>query len=104
MLNGDFSGLITYAQAHSSELLFGIQRTRVGTDHRLRLVERPVYNRKWGSQPADRRRRRAWDPVAAQFTNSGLPGHSAAATGTAAPTSTAQNLAGQMFYASRHPG
>ena len=40
------------------------------------------------------------DPVAVQVTNDGLPGHAAAASGTAAPTSGAQNLAGQMFYAS----
>ena len=40
------------------------------------------------------------DPVAVQFTNLGLPGHSAPASGTSAPTSAAQNLAGGMLYAS----
>ena len=40
------------------------------------------------------------DPVAVQMTKDGLPGHSSPASGTAAPTSAAQNLAGGMLYAS----
>ncbi len=40
------------------------------------------------------------DRVAVQFTNDGLPGHTAAASRTAPPTSAAQNLAGGMLYAS----
>jgi hypothetical protein len=46
----------------------------------------------------------ALDPVAVQFTNLGLPGHAAAASGTASPTSAAQNLAGNMLYGSANIG
>jgi hypothetical protein len=103
MLNGDFSGLITYAQAHSSNCGSGFnvpaseQTTGCGWLNGPFTTVSGVPNQLIGGAGS-------LDPVAAQFTNLGLPGHSAAATGTAAPTSTAQNLAGQMFYASANLG
>ena len=98
MLNGDFSGLITYAQANNSNCGSGfgasaVQSTTCGWLNGPFHTANGVPNQLIGGASA-------LDPVAVQFTNLGLPGHSAAASGTANPTSAAQNLAGQMFYGS----
>ena len=73
---------------------------RIGTDYQLRLAEWAIPDGQRNAEPGDRRSA-ALDPVAVQFTNDGLPGHSAAGCRdcVAAPPA-AQNLAGQMFYAS----
>jgi hypothetical protein len=99
MLNGDFSGLITYAQAHNSNCGSGfgaataVQSTNCGWLNGPFTTINGIPNQLIGGASG-------LDPVAVQFTNLGLPGHSAPASGTAAPTSSAQNLAGGMLYAS----
>ena len=99
MLNGDFSGLITYAQAHNSNCGSGfavgpaLQTTNCGWLNGPFQSVNGIPNQLIGGAAA-------LDPVAVQFTQLGLPGHAAAASGTAAPTSSAQNLAGQLLYAS----
>jgi hypothetical protein len=96
MLNGDFSGLITYAQAHNSNCGTGfnvapsLQTTACGWLNGPFHTVNGVPNQAVGGL----------DPVAVQITNDGLPGHTAPASGTASPTSSAQNLIGQMLYAS----
>ncbi len=100
MLNGDFSGLVDYAEAHNSACGSGY-----GGPHTLSCgwlngpfqVVNGKPNQLIGGAGA-------LDSVAVQVTNDGLPGHTAAASGTAAPTSTAQNLAGNMLYASANLG
>ena len=98
MLNGDFSGLITYAQAHNSNCGsgFGVptsqQTTNCGWLNGPFHTVNGTPNQLIGGAAGR-------DPVAVQFTNLGLPGHTAPASGTASPTSSAQNVAGQMFYA-----
>jgi hypothetical protein len=100
MLNGDFSGLITYAQAHNSNCGSGfgvaasLQTTTCGWLNGPFHTVGGVPNQLIGSL----------DPVAVQITNDGLPGHTAPASGTASPTSAAQNLAGGMLYASANEG
>jgi hypothetical protein len=99
MMNGDFSGLITYAQAHNSNCGSGysvaasLQTTNCGWLNGPFHTVNGVPNQLIGGAAG-------LDPVAVAFTNDGLPGHTAAASGTASPTSTAQNLAGNMLYAS----
>ena len=96
MLAGDFSGLITYAQAHNSNCGSGYnvpaskQTTGCGWLNGPFQTVNGIPNQIIGGL----------DPVALQITNDGLPGHATAASGTASPNSTAQNLAGQMFYGS----
>jgi len=103
MLNGDFSGLIDYAQAHSSNCGSGYgvpaseQTTGCGWLNGPFQTIKGIPNQLIGGAAS-------LDPVATQFTNLGLPGHAAPASGTASPTSTAQNLAGDMFYASANLG
>ncbi len=100
MLAGDFSGLITYAQAHSSSCGSGFnvpaaqQTTSCGWLNGPFHTVNGIPNQVLGSL----------DPVAVQVTKDGLPGHSAPASGTAAPTSGSQNLIGQMLYASANLG
>ena len=99
MLSGDFSGLITYAQAHNSGCGSGfavgpaLQTTNCGWLNGPFQVVNGIPNQLIGGASG-------LDSVAVQITNDGLPGHTAAASGTAAPTSSAQNLAGGMLYAS----
>ncbi|MDR3774849.1 MAG: carboxypeptidase-like regulatory domain-containing protein [Terracidiphilus sp.] len=93
MLTGDFSGLVDYAEAHNSACgsgYTGPQTLNCGWLNGPFQVANGKPNQLVG----------VLDPVAVQVTNDGLPGHSATASGTAAPTSGAQNLAGQMLYAS----
>jgi Carboxypeptidase regulatory-like domain len=95
MLNGDFSGLITYAEAHNPNCGTGfgasaVQSTNCGWLNGPFQTVSGIPNQLVGSL----------DPVAVQVTNDGLPGHVAPASGTASPTSAAQNLAGGMLYAS----
>jgi len=99
MLNGDFSGLITYAQAHNSNCGSGfavapaLQTTNCGWLNGPFQAVNGIPNQLIGGASG-------LDPVAVQITNDGLPGHSSPASGTASPTSAAQNLAGGMLYAS----
>jgi hypothetical protein len=99
MMTGDFSGLITYAQANSSNCGSGFnvpaseQTTNCGWLNGPFHTVNGVPNQVIGGTAG-------LDSVALQFTNDGLPGHTAAASGTAPPTSAAQNLAGGMLYAS----
>jgi hypothetical protein len=99
MLNGDFSGLITYAQAHNSNCGSGfgvapaLQTTNCGWLNGPFTIVDGLPNQLIGGASG-------LDPVAVQFTTLGLPGHTAPASGTAAPTSGAQNLAGGMLYGS----
>ncbi len=97
MLNGDFSGLIVYAQAHNPSgcgtgyaVPASEQTTGCGWLNGPFATVNGVPNQVVGKL----------DPVAVQVTKDGLPGHSALASGTAAPTSGAQNLIGQMLYGS----
>lgn len=96
MLAGDFSGLVDYAQAHSSSCgtdYAGPQTLDCGwLNGPFEIVDGKPNQLIGGAS--------SLDPVAVQITNDGLPGHSASASGTSAPTSGAQNLAGQMLYAS----
>ena len=87
MLTGDFSGLVDYAEAHNSACgsgYTGPQTLNCGWLNGPFQVANGKPNQLVGGL----------DPVAVQVTNDGLPGHSATASGTAAPTSGAQNLAG----------
>jgi len=98
MMNGDFSGLIDYAQAHNAGCGSGygasaVQSTNCGWLNGPFATINGKPNQLIGGAAS-------LDPVAVQFTNDGLPGHTAAASGTATPTSSAQNLAGGMLYAS----
>jgi hypothetical protein len=97
MLNGDFSGLIDYAVAHNSSCgtgYSGPQTLACGYLNGPFQMVNGKPNQLIGSL----------DPVAVQITNDGLPGHAAPASGTANPTSGAQNLAGQMLYGSANLG
>ena len=99
MMNGDFSGLIDYAQAHNSNCGSGygvapaLQTTSCGWLNGPFQSVNGKPNQLIGGAAA-------LSPVAVQFTNDGLPGHTALASGTAPATSAAQNLAGQMQYTS----
>ena len=93
MLNGDFSGLVDYAVANNSGCgsgYTGPQTLSCGWLNGPFRFANGKPNQLIG----------ALDPVAVQVTNDGLPGHTTAATGTAAPSGVGQNLAGQMFYSS----
>ncbi len=93
MLNGDFSGLVDYAEANNSSCGTGYTGPR-------------TLSCGWLNGPFEFANGKpnqlvgSLDPVAVQMTNDGLPGHAGPATGTAAPSGTGQNLAGQMFYSS----
>jgi hypothetical protein len=99
MMSGDFSGLIDYAQAHNSNCGSGYgvapaqQTTNCGWLNGPFQTVNGKPNQVIGGAAA-------LDPVAVQFTNDGLPGHSGPASGTSNPTSGAQNLAGQLLYGS----
>ncbi len=86
MLAGDFSGLATYANAHNSDCVTYnpqhpiYQTTSCGWLNGPFQTVGGVPNQLVG----------ALDPVAVQVTNDGLPGHSAAASGTGSPTSGTQ--------------
>jgi Carboxypeptidase regulatory-like domain len=97
MLAGDFSGLVDYAEAHNSSCGSGYSGPETLTCGWLNGPFQVV-----GGKP--NQLIGSLDPVAVQVTNTGLPGHTAPASGTAAPSGTAQNLAGQMFYASANLG
>ena len=103
MMNGDFSGLIDYAQAHSSNCGSGYnvptseQTTGCGWLNGPFHAVNGIPNQLIGGATN-------LDAVSVQVTNDGLPGHATAGAGTASPTSTAQNLAGQMFYPSANLG
>jgi hypothetical protein len=102
MLNGDFSGLIDYAQAHNSNCGSGygassVQTTNCGWLNGPFKVVNGIPNQLIGGAAG-------LDPVAVQITNDGLPGHVAPGSGTAPATSTAQNLDGGMLYASANLG
>ena len=94
MLNGDFSGLATYANSHNADCTNAGSKvyhtTSCGWLNGPFQVVNGVPNQLIG----------ALDPVAVQVTNDGLPGHTSAASGTSAPSGAGQNLIGQMFYAS----
>ena len=93
MLAGDFSGLVDYAEAHNSSCGSGYTGPRTlgcGWLNGPFQFANGKPNQVVGGL----------DPVAVQITNDGLPGHAAPASGTAAPISGAQNLAGNMLYAS----
>jgi hypothetical protein len=99
MMNGDFSGLITYAQANNSNCGsgFGVpvsqQTTNCGWLNGPFHTVNGIPNQVIGGASA-------LDSAAVQFTKDGLPGHAAPASGTAQPTSASQNLAGGMLYTS----
>jgi hypothetical protein len=99
MMSGDFSGLIDYAQAHNSGCGSGygvaasLQTTNCGWLNGPFQTVSGKPNQLIGGA-------NALDSVAVQFTKDGLPGHAAPASGTASPSSGAQNLAGQMLYGS----
>jgi len=105
MLSGDFSGLIDYQQAHASNngcgtgynVATSLQTTSCGWLNGPFQTVNGKPNQLIGGASG-------LDPVAVQFTKDGLPGHSAPATGTANPTSGAQNLAGAMLYGSANLG
>jgi hypothetical protein len=94
MLNGDFSGLATYDDATNSNCTNPASNvyhtTSCGWLNGPFQVVDGVPNQLVGSL----------DPIAVQVTNDGLPGHTSPASGTAPATSGAQNLAGNMLYAS----
>jgi hypothetical protein len=104
MLNGDFSGLIDYAQAQNPGndptkncgsgygVSAAFQKTSCGWLNGPFHTVNGIPNQLIGGAAA-------LDPIAVQFTNLGLPGHTAPASGTAPPTSSAQNLHGDMLYA-----
>jgi hypothetical protein len=101
MLAGDFSGLIQVAQANDPKdcgtgyaVAAALQTTNCGWLNGPFHTVGGIPNQLIGSL----------DPVAVQITNDGLPGHTAPGSGTAPPNSTAQNLAGQMFYSSANIG
>jgi hypothetical protein len=100
MMNGDFSGLIDYQQAHNSNCGSGygvapsLQTTNCG------WLNGPFVTINGVPNQVDTDAGFSLDKVATQFTNDGLPGHTAAASGTGSPTSAAQNLKGDMLYAS----
>ncbi len=95
MLNGDFSGLVTYAQANNPTYCgqggAGYGTTSCGWLYGPFQTVNGVPNQLIGGATG-------LDPVAVQFTNDGLPGHSSAASGTGPGTLTNQNLAGGMYY------
>ena len=97
MLNGDFSGLVDYAVANDPKDCgsgyTGAETTKCGWLNGPFQMANGKPNQLIGGAGA-------LDPVAVQVTNDGLPGHTAPGSGTAAPTSAAQNLSGQMLYAS----
>ena len=93
MLNGDFSGLVDYAEANNSSCgtgYTGPQTLSCGWLNGPFHIANGKPNQLIGSL----------DPVAVQVTNDGLPGHTSPAAGTAAPSGPGQNLAGQLFYSS----
>ncbi|HKD59504.1 MAG TPA: carboxypeptidase-like regulatory domain-containing protein [Terracidiphilus sp.] len=90
MLNGDFSGLVTYALAHNPSCA-GSTSPSCGYLYGPFKTVNGVPNQLIGGAAA-------LDQVAVQFTNDGLPGHTSAASGTGATPSSGQNLIGQMYY------
>ncbi len=104
MMNGDFSGVVTYDQANNPGTC-GAPGTQVPANKLLQcgVMNGPftttvsdgvyTYNQLIGGAAA-------LDSAAVAFTNDGLPGHTAPATSTAPPTIGVQNVAGNILYAS----
>ncbi|MFZ1941196.1 MAG: carboxypeptidase regulatory-like domain-containing protein [Terracidiphilus sp.] len=105
MMSGDFSSLVTYQQSIQSAATCGGVGGQIPAGNELKCGELNgpftntvtsgvyKYNQLIGGA-------NGLDPVAAQVTNDGLPGHVTAASGTANATSAAQNDLGNMLYAS----
>ena len=96
MLNGDFSGLVTYAQQQNPSYCgptgSGYRTTSCGWLYGPFQVVNGVPNQLIGGAAA-------LDPVAVQVTNDGLPGHTAPAAGLSVPANGMnQNLVGGMYY------
>ena len=94
MLNGDFSGLVDYAEAKNSACGTGYTGPRTQSCGWLFgpfQFANGKPNQVVGGAAA-------LDPVAVQFTNDGLPGHTAPASGTGNPTGDQQTINGQMYY------
>lgn len=90
MLNGDFSGLVTYQLAHNPSCA-GSNSPSCGYLYGPFQTVGGVPNQLVGGAAA-------LDPVAVQMTNDGLPGHTSAASGTGGTPASGQNLQGQMYY------
>jgi hypothetical protein len=96
MLNGDFSGLVDYAVANGNgkcgtSYADSPHTTKCGWLMGPFQTVNGVANQLIGGAAA-------LNPAAVLFTNDGLPGHSAAASGTAPGTLSNQNLAGGIMY------
>ncbi len=94
MMTGDFSGLVTYAEAQNPTNCGpsgpGYGTTACGWLNGPFHTVGGVPNQLIGGAAA-------LDPVAVQFTKDGLPGQMTS-TATSAPSLTSQNLVGQMYY------
>jgi len=101
MMNGDFSGLVTYQQANHPGTC-GAVGTQVPAGKLLScgVLNGPFTTKLTGGVYTYNQLAGSLDPVAVQVTNDGLPGHTAPASGTVPSTSAAQNLQGNMDYAS----
>lgn len=94
MLNGDFSGLVDYAEAKNPACgtnYTGPRTQSCGWLYGPFQFANNKPNQLIGGAAA-------LDPVAVQVTNDGLPGHTAPAAGTGNPAGDQQNLLGQMYY------
>jgi len=101
MLAGDFSGLVTYQQAnHPGTCGSPGSQVPAGSLLSCGVLNGPFTTKVNDGTYAYNQLVGSLDPVAVQVTNDGLPGHTAAASGTTPATSTAQNLQGNMLYAS----
>ena len=101
MLSGDFSGLVTYDQANNPGKC-GAVGTQVPAGQLLNcgVLNGPFTTKVTNGVYSYNQLVGSLDPVAVQVTNDGLPGHTAPASGTSPSTSAAQNLIGNMDYAS----
>jgi hypothetical protein len=101
MLSGDFSGLVTYQQANHPGTC-GAVGTQVPAGNLLTcgVLNGPFTTKTTSGVYTYNQLVGSLDPVAVQVTNDGLPGHTAPASGTVPSTSAAQNLQGNMDYAS----
>jgi len=92
MLEGDFSGLVTYAQANNPTYC-GTSGAGYGT------IDCGFLNGPFKTvNGTPNQLEGSLNSAAVQFTKDGLPGHSTAASGTSSPSSGSQNLAGQLYY------
>jgi len=93
MLNGDFSGLVDYAEANNSSCGSGYTGPR-------------TISCGWLNGPFEFANGKpnqligSLDPVAVQITNDGLPGHTSPGVGTGPTPDVGQNLVGNMYYSS----